>query len=201
MESADHEVILGDNPLPELTALSAIEGLPVKPTLPTYTYHTIAMGAKPISLVCEDQITSEPYPIEFVSCSKTCERQVSEMSRVMRGDFHIALKGKNKAYVYFLKYRHLQDHDLEALERIRKQSLRGDACFVFVDATAEEMAEPITKLAKGVLPLNVVLLPWESQMSEATRRVVIGLAVSLITEDQTSSQRVVTKARVPVRPA
>lgn len=191
-------------PLEEASEASTTEvaGTPLPPWSAKpepYTYFTIAMGDKPISLVCEDQVASEPYGVEFVSCSKTCDRQVSEMARVMKADFHISGKGKNKAFVYFLKYRHLQDHDLEALERIRKQSLLGNACFVFVDATREEMAEPIKKLSKGILPYNVVLLPWESQMSLATRRAVVGLAVSLITEDHTTSQKAVTKARIPVR--
>jgi len=174
-------------------------------TKPGFHYHgSDEKGPTPLHF---EEIENESFVrMKLRAVDDVSKPKVDELFKMIRAGWNVEgaprITRKRGAvfesWVYFLKYRRLEQRDRECLELVRQISLKGGVCFIFVDETFARMDKVKANLSKAnLLPPGVVLLPWEEHISADQKKCIMGLTVAAKFEDMTQSMRSVSRVLIP----
>jgi hypothetical protein len=156
---------------------------------------------KPVELSFQD-LPTETESILCLAGTKSSSQKAKELEKVLSQTYMVKIGSKGaKAAVMWLKYRHLLPDEMREMESLRKASIEGGTCFVFVDSKPHNIPKKVMPKLQQWLPANIVILPWESQMSESTRKIILGLTLARMNQDITESSRTTTFAKIPAKRA
>jgi len=157
----------------------------------------------PIPLEFQEIEDSDSYvKIKIKPADSASKPKADELGRQLQAFMNVEIKSIARKtfdmHVYFLKYRRLEQRDKDALEALRKTSLAGNICFIFVDETFERMKKVIEKLKSlSLLPPGAIFFPWEDTFTDDQKKAIVGLTVSAKFEDMTQSMRSISRVLIP----